>query len=331
LVLPEVVSFGGCLLGPTFYFLYSVGEQVTTDRGSSGAGVFDQDGDVIGVDSNGPLRSDPSVTECSVSSQLTNVTKFSAVYPAIQIGLDDQATFPTDPSFTRDRITNAASFSGGLTPGGLVALFGTNLTDAKGVVSAQSFPLPTELAGTPVEVSGCKAPLIAVADVNGQQQINLQVPWEVETVFSSSVTVTNSKGGVANRGSPLLAAQPGILADADGCAAALHGRSNRPVTRTEPAAPGEVIALFATGLGDVDHAQATGKTAGSSPPVRTLIVPQVTIAGVPASVQFSGLAPGFAGLYQLNVAVPPDAAAGDLPVVISQLGASSNSVKLTIR
>jgi uncharacterized protein (TIGR03437 family) len=49
----------------------------------------------------------------------------------------------------------------------------------------------------------------------------------------------------------------------------------------------------------------------------TVVNPVVTIGGAQAVVQFSGLAPGFANLYQLNVQVPPGAQAGEQSVVIS--------------
>jgi uncharacterized protein (TIGR03437 family) len=49
----------------------------------------------------------------------------------------------------------------------------------------------------------------------------------------------------------------------------------------------------------------------------------VTVGSVPATVQFCGLAPGFVGLYQLNVLVPANAPTGTQPMVISMGGASA--------
>jgi uncharacterized protein (TIGR03437 family) len=57
----------------------------------------------------------------------------------------------------------------------------------------------------------------------------------------------------------------------------------------------------------------------------------VTIGNVQADVIFSGLAPGYVGLYQVNALVPAGVAAGSaVPVVISMGGASSNTVTIAV-
>jgi len=57
----------------------------------------------------------------------------------------------------------------------------------------------------------------------------------------------------------------------------------------------------------------------------------VTIGGVPATVSFAGLAPGFVGLYQVNVEVPEAAPSGSsVPVVLSIGGAASNTVTIAV-
>jgi uncharacterized protein (TIGR03437 family) len=58
---------------------------------------------------------------------------------------------------------------------------------------------------------------------------------------------------------------------------------------------------------------------------------KVTMGGVNATVSFSGLAPGFVGLYQVNAKVPAGLASGNHPVVINVGGSSSNSVLLPIQ
>jgi uncharacterized protein (TIGR03437 family) len=63
----------------------------------------------------------------------------------------------------------------------------------------------------------------------------------------------------------------------------------------------------------------------------TLTQPTVTIGGRNADVSFSGLAPGFVGLYQVNVKVPDGAAPGNaVPVVLTIGGATSNTATIAI-
>jgi hypothetical protein len=75
-----------------------------------------------------------------------------------------------------------------------------------------------------------------------------------------------------------------------------------------PAHPGEYISIFCTGLGAVTNQPATG--AAPSQLSQTIATPSVKIGTLDAAVSFSGLAPGFVGLYQVNVQVPANAPAG---------------------
>ncbi|MGH8246429.1 MAG: hypothetical protein ACREUU_08350, partial [Gammaproteobacteria bacterium] len=83
------------------------------------------------------------------------------------------------------------------------------------------------------------------------------------------------------------------------------------------------------GLGRVSHAPASGTAASTSPLSTTAMLPLVTIGGLPATVSFSGLAPGFVALYQVNAQLPANAEAGDAaPVVLSIGGVASNTVTI---
>ena len=78
-------------------------------------------------------------------------------------------------------IVNAASYESGISPGALATIFGNNLTTVNGVVLANSNPLPAQLAGVEVVVSGHAAPIYGIAYANGQDQISIQVPYEAPT------------------------------------------------------------------------------------------------------------------------------------------------------
>jgi uncharacterized protein (TIGR03437 family) len=94
----------------------------------------------------------------------------------------------------------------------------------------------------------------------------------------------------------------------------------------QPAAPGDVLVLYGTGLGiatpkgDPNGAQLkTGSVAPADGSViyQTVATPIVTVAGTPATVLFSGLSPGFAGLYQIDFQVPMGVTGNDLPLVLT--------------
>jgi uncharacterized protein (TIGR03437 family) len=221
------------------------------------------------------------------------------------------------PLYSSKSITNGASFVVGLAPGGIGTIFGTNLTTVNGIVQAQSLPLPTILNGTSVTINGQKVPLFAVANVNGQQQINFQVPDDL-TVESVVVVTNNSVQGFPVA-APTVQSAPGVFTS-DGSRGAIEHVNGQLVTPANPAAKGEIVAVFATGLGVVSPDPGTGNPAGASPPSTTMATPVVTIAGLQASIQFSGLAPGFAGLNQVNVQVPPNAPSGDQNLIMSIQG-----------
>jgi uncharacterized protein (TIGR03437 family) len=238
----------------------------------------------------------------------------------------------TAPSFIAAGITNGASFAGGLTPGSIVTIFGTRLTkDVTGIVLADSLPLPTQLAGTSVTIGGVPAPLFAVANVDGNEQINLQVPYEAAGQGSVNVVVKSPVASSPPVQVYVLPAHPGIFTVDGKAGAILHGADNSLVTVLNPAKRGEVVVIYATGLGPVSPRPATGAAApGAEPLARTTITPAATVAGKTSAVLFSGLAPGFAGLYQVNIRIPSDAGTGSLPVLITVSNLTSNSVTMAV-
>jgi len=135
----------------------------------------------------------------------------------------------------------------------------------------------------------------------------------------------------------LAAFAPGIFAvnaQGTGQGAILDNATYRVVYTFNPATSGStVVEIYCTGLGAVSNPPATGAAAPNSPPFsETLKTPTLTIGGAPATVLFSGLAPGFVGGYQVNALVPASAAKGAaVPVVLSIGGARSNTVTMAVR
>lgn len=226
----------------------------------------------------------------------------------------------------------------GPTFGAIATIFGTNLTNVSGIVSAGRFPLPTELSGTRVEIGGRPTRLFAVANVNGLEQINFQVPFDASCVvqyfnddFCSALFVVVNNGisspPVAGY---VLGQQPGIFTVDGHTGAILHGSTDQHVSASSPAQKGEVVAMFATGLGYVNPFPPEGTPASASPLSYTTFPLIVSVGGKRAEVLFSGLAPGFVGLNQINLRVPLDVPSGSLDVTIFGYSGTSKPAKLEV-
>ncbi len=228
-------------------------------------------------------------------------------------------------------VVNGASFvAGGIVPGEIATAFGTNLTSGSGINITSGLPLPTAFLNDTLMVNNQPVALFAVDNVNGQQQINFQVPWEVSSGPMASVAVENNGSTGPSVSLPVLVAQPGIFNYSVGgniFGAILHA-SFQLADTAHPTKPGETVLIYCTGLGAVSSPPADGE-AGTGQP--TMTMPTVTIGGAQAIVTFSGLAPGFVGLYQINAGLPAGLTSGNQPVLVTLAGTSSNSVLLPVQ
>ncbi|MCX6995641.1 MAG: hypothetical protein NTV49_00800 [Kiritimatiellaeota bacterium] len=103
-------------------------------------------------------------------------------------------------------------------------------------------------------------------------------------------------------------------------------------TAANPASAGDYLLIYCTGLGAVTPSIVAGAAASYPPAYYTDNKVTVTVGGIDAPVQFSGLAPGFAGLYQVNVIVPSGVTEGSsVPVVVTAAGASGAPVTVVIK
>ncbi len=233
---------------------------------------------------------------------------------------------------------NGASFVSGWTPGSLGSIFGTGLLPGiDGVVRADALPFPTTLRNIRVLVNGAPAPILSLANVNGQEQINIQVPFSTPAPADSvEVAIENSGSSASFSGAQTFVVQPGIFEytlPAGRFAAALHADYSL-VQPTNPARPGEFISLFFTGGGPVDPAVPTNAP-GPAPVAWTTHPASVTLDGAPqeTSGDFLGsfYAPALAAVYQLNFQVGEDTPAGNREIRIAQNGAQSQSSLLPVQ
>jgi uncharacterized protein (TIGR03437 family) len=237
------------------------------------------------------------------------------------------------PQVGDNGVVNGASFSRDAVVafGSIASLFGVRLAPPGALAVATQLPLPVELAGTRVLVNEVAAALFFVSP----QQINFLIPPDLPAGTAQVQVAVISNGVRGLTGIARVAAEvPGIFTATPGGTGpgAVLNQDFSLNTATNPAAAGSIIQIFATGLGPVDPPVAAGRPAGSDPPSRTLAAPVVLINGVAADVLFSGLAPGFVGLYQVNARVPAATPAGAAVSLQIQIGGrSSNQVTIAVR
>ncbi len=230
-------------------------------------------------------------------------------------------------------VNAATNMAGPIAAGSLVSLYGTNLTNT--TAQASVLPLPTTLGNVSVFVNGFPAPLLFVSP----GQINLQIPWELglgdgTAPIAVIVNGPTTRGTAANspvNGTPSNTIKANVGDFGPGVFAVVQADGS--LTSSKPAGAGDVLIIYANGLGAVDSPVVTGQVAPSDRLIRTTETPTITIGGVTAQVLiFSGLAPGFAGLYQVNVQVPAGVAAGgSTPLVVSIGGQASPPVSIATR
>ena len=218
---------------------------------------------------------------------------------------------------------NAANYFHRYAPGMLDSLFGTF---GKASGAAAALPLATTLADTQVLVNGVAAPLLYVSPT----QINLQIPMATPTGPQDFEVLQVSTNQVLSDGLySVEQSSPGFFSldrSGTGPLAAINNDDGKPNSSTDPVKAGHFISLFGTGQGVVNGAPPDGSPATGAVP--TSQQPQVYAGGTdflpPSAVTYSGLAPGFVGLWQINIQIPTNAAPGATTVVVLFKGNPSN-------
>lgn len=248
----------------------------------------------------------------------------------LSYAFQDQAI--AQPTISSAGVVNAASTvpAQGVAPGSYVSIYGSNISLATDVASAANLPLSLDGVSVSFDIPSAGISVPGYLYYVSPGQVNIQVPWELEGQSSAQVKVSigSNSGNVVTV--PLAAYSPGIFLYGQSQAAALDENGNL-IGASNPAQRGHVISIYANGLGPVANQPASGMPAPSSPLATTQSQPTVTIGGVATQVQFSGLAPQFTGLYQVNVTVPAGAATGSQPVVLSIGGVNSNTANIALQ
>ncbi|MGO9619516.1 MAG: putative Ig domain-containing protein [Bryobacteraceae bacterium] len=234
-------------------------------------------------------------------------------------------------------VLNAASFDlsnpGLVVPGGYVSIYGDRMANA---AQQASMPLPVSLGSTQLLLGGKPLPLLYVAP----GQVNGLIPQSVSVDTEILLTVQRGTAGSVPVSAYVTGLQPGIFTTAQNG----QGQGSILINGTplvagagpgqQPVGRGQWIQIYATGLG------AVAGPSGSTPPAdgqpapmsgvplfSTIATATATIGGVNAPVNFSGLAPGYVALYQVNAQVPSGAPVGSaVPLVLTMTDSNGHSV-----
>jgi uncharacterized protein (TIGR03437 family) len=263
----------------------------------------------------GPAASSSVYNGAGLTQSVTNspgtVRIASGLWPTLglSVALKAPALTGSGVFLNPTGVTNAASFApftAGISPGEYIVLYGSNLSPA-GTTVASSLPLPTTLAGVQVNINGIQAPIYYVT------------PTQISVIVPSAVTGPVAQIQVINNGVQsntvtqyVYKTSPGLFTNpSDGVSlGAIEHADGTLVTEASPAVPGETVEVFMTGLGPVNPTVSDGAAAGV--PLSTVTSTLIAyISGAKASISFAGLVPTLAALYQVNVVIPTNAAAGD--------------------
>jgi len=224
------------------------------------------------------------------------------------------------PRPTISQIVDAASFAAGkpVAPGSYISIFGSALSPGLGSTPSATLPLALSSVLVSFDVPSAKISAPGHLIYVSPGQVNVQVPWELEGQTSAQVkvTISSANGGYAYGNVytlPLVAHAPAFFGQA------------------ATARAGQFVELYANGLGAVTNQPASGDPAVATPLSKTTSPATVQIGGIDAPVSFSGLAPGYAGLYQVNAMVPAKLTSGTYQMTITIGNVTSKTTNINVQ
>jgi uncharacterized protein (TIGR03437 family) len=225
-------------------------------------------------------------------------------------------------------VVNAANLGTDIAPGGLISVFGSQLSPVN--MTTSEIPLPTALANSCLSVNGLPMPILFVSP----SQVNAQMPFQA---IGNVTLILRTPGGQSDNYNLVIQPNaPSVFMSAVGphvsVPTVVRNDDNRLVTPSHPIhrKSNTALVIYLTGLGQGSPAVGTGQPAPSNPLAVTLTQPTVTLGGANLPLLFSGLSPGLVGVDQINVSVPFHVPTGmSVPLVITQ-GAVSTSIPVRV-
>jgi uncharacterized protein (TIGR03437 family) len=238
-----------------------------------------------------------------------------------------------------NEVISAGDFGGfpSAAPGSWVEIYGTNLASQTLGWTGADFTgnnAPISLGGVSVMIGG----QATFVDYISPYQVDAQIPSNVATGIQQ-VTISNGAVNGApvdltiNATEPLLLAKASFFVNGNQYVVAQHADGSYVLptgaiagVNSHPAQPGETIVIYGIGFGPVKQNIPAGQIASGE---TQLTLPLNFMFGqTSAQLAYSGLAPGFVGLYQLNVVVPAVAASDAVPLTFTLGGAAGMQQRL---
>jgi uncharacterized protein (TIGR03437 family) len=257
----------------------------------------------------------------------------SGAVPSGSLGMSSprsiQAVFDRVPYIAPTGVANAAGTTPqtGVAPGSIVSIFGASL--ATSTVTGPASPMLQALDCASVQVSGRLLPLFFVSPA----QVNVQMPDDLPL---GAQTLTVSCQGLPDVQAPftLVRNAPGLFQQPSGgwnFAVAMH-EDGTPVTADSPAKSGELLSVYGTGFGPMDHPRPEGFAVPASPPYLLVDSATVQAAGVAIAPEKAFAAPGQVGVdvvqFRLGDGIP---SATNIQLYVTVGGQDSNTVVLPVQ
>ena len=225
-------------------------------------------------------------------------------------------------------VKDAAQGKTTIAPGSYVSLYGAAFSDSTGVETTSTLPLALDGVTVSFDVPSANISVPGRLVYASPTQVNVQVPWELQGVngpVQMKVTLYEYEyGGLYT--ATVADTAPTFFESIYGAeVAGLIANTYQFITPGTPALRGAQVQLYANGLGPVNNQPASGGVAPSTKIATTKATPTVTIGGQAALVSYCGLAPGYPGLYEVDLTVPSNAPVGAQTISLTIAGQTATS------
>jgi uncharacterized protein (TIGR03437 family) len=238
----------------------------------------------------------------------------------------------TAPFYSEASVVNGASqVSGALAPNGIATIYGSNLSFTTRAVASADLDgknLPNSLEGVTVYVNGIASGLFYVSP----GQVNFVIPYVLADGVTASIYLVRQGLSGPKVTVTVSAGSPGLF-QWDGNFAVAQHADGTLISPDSPAHPGEIVVLYAAGLGHTSPDIYPGSVASMALRITNLSQLKILLDGTPcddSTIYYAGATPGYAGLYQINLRLPPNLNVNPKVQIVMGAQASPATVQLFV-